>query len=363
MIYMVQNEPGSITLEEIWQIPEMLERALKPKKPIQDLAEKILEKKIRLIHLVGDGTSYHAGIVTSYLLNQLSKIKAFSEVSPEFPNLVGSILNKKDLVIGISQSGESEMTVESLKVANIRGSLTAALSNHKDSSLAGISDNLIEMKCTKERGLLATKTYTNTLALLSKLAIELAYMNKSISEEAYSVIMKELMRIPKIIKEWLPDFRKQVRDAIHKFKYCPVNFVLGSGLDYGSALEISLKLIEGARMFSHAFSTAEFPHGPITLADESSWILAIIPSEELRRKPILKLIEKVRNRGATVTSIYSTDKIDDVDFGIQIPHTHEIFQPIVGIVPAQLLAVEIALEKKINPDKPKWLTKVSSVYQ
>ncbi len=359
---MVQQDPGSITLEEIWQIPEMLQRALKPKKNIQDLAEKILETDIKLIHLVGDGTSYHAGIVGSYLLNQLSKIKAFAEFSPEFPHLVGSIVNNEDLVIGISQSGESEMTVESLKVAKSKGSLTAAITNHKNSSLTGISDNLIEMKCTKERGLLATKTYTNTLGLLSKLSIELAYLNRSINEDAYSVIMKELKGIPQMIKENLQTFRKQIRQFIpENFEFAPINFVLGSGPDYGTALEISLKLIEGARMFCHAFSTSEFPHGPITLADENSWILAIIPHEGYRRSSILKLLKKVKNQGASITSIYSTDELDDVEFGIHVPYTHEIFQPLVGIVPAQLLTVELALEKDINPDKPKWLSKVSKI--
>ncbi|TFG20592.1 MAG: SIS domain-containing protein [Promethearchaeota archaeon] len=358
---MVQHDQGSITLEEIWQIPEMLQRALKPKENIQELARKIIENKIKLIHLVGDGTSYHAGIVSSYILNQLSKVKAFAEVSPEFPHLVGSILNKKDLVIGISQSGESEMTVESLNVAKSKGALTAALTNYKESPLAGISDTLLEMKTTKERGLLATKTYTNTLALLSKLAIELAYMKKSINEDAYIVIMKELMGIPNIIKESLQGFRKQIRTLIPDFKISPVNFVIGSGPDYGSALEISLKFIEGARMFSHAFSTAEFPHGPITLADENSWILAIIPNEGHRRTSILKLLKKIKNQGATVTSLFSTDKMDDVDCGIRVPHTHEFFQPLVGIVPAQMLTVELALKKGINPDKPKWLTKVSKV--
>ncbi len=186
-------------------------------------------------------------------------------------------------------------------------------------------------------------------------------MNKSINEEAYSVVMKELMGIPSVIKESLLGFRKQIRHLIPDFKFTPVNFVLGSGSDYGSALEISLKFIEGARMFSHAFSTVEFPHGPITLADENSWILAIIPHDGYRRSSILKLLKKVKNQGATVTSLYSTDKMDDVDFGICVPHTHEIFQPLVGIVPAQMLVVELALKKGINPDKPKWLTKVSSV--
>ena len=360
---MVQLDPGSITLEEIWQIPEMLQRTLKPKKIIQDLADEIIEKKIKLIHLLGNGTSYHAGIVASYYLNQLSKVKAFAEVSPEFPHLVGSILNREDLVIGISQSGESEMTVESLKVAKSKGALTATITNHEDSSLAKIANHSMMINATKERGLLATKTYTNTLALLTKLAIELAYLNRSINEDAYSVIMKELKGIPNVVKESLLNFRKQIRSLIANFEFVPVNFVVGSGADYGTSLEISLKLIEGARMFSHAFSTAEFPHGPKTLADENSWILAIIPKDGHRRTAILNLLKTVKSQGANVTSLYSTNEMDDVDFGIHIPPTHEIFQPIVGIVPTQMLAVELALKKGINPDKPKWLTKVSSVYQ
>jgi glucosamine--fructose-6-phosphate aminotransferase (isomerizing) len=358
---MIQQDPGSITLEEIWQVPEMIKRALKPKKNIQDLAEKIIENDIKLIHLLGNGTSYHAGIVASYFLNQLAKIKAFAEVSPEFPHLVGSILNREDLVIGISQSGESEMTVESMKVAKSNGALTAVVTNNKESSLAKMSNHSMMINATKERGLLATKTYTNTLALLIKLAIEIAYLNRSINEDAYSVLMKDLNGIPQVIKDSLQDMRKQIRKISSDFQFVPVNFVVGSGPDYGTSLEISLKLIEGARMFSHAFSTAEFPHGPKTLADEKSWILAITPKEGHRRASILKLLKNMKTQGATITSLYSTDTMDDIDSGIKIPSTHEIFQPIVGIVPAQLLTVELALKKGINPDKPKWLTKVSRV--
>lgn len=358
---MVQQDPGSITLEEIWQIPEMLQRALKPKKKVIELADKIIANNIKIVHLLGNGTSYHAGIVASYYLNQLAKIKAFAEISPEFPHLVGSILNREDLVIGISQSGQSEMTVKSLKVAKSKGALTAAITNYDKSAINSFADHSMMINATKERGLLATKTYTNTLALLTKLAIELAYMNKSINEDAYSVLMKELKGIPNVIKDSLQNFRKQIRSLTADFKFAPVNFVVGSGADYGTSMEISLKLIEGARMFSHAFSTAEFPHGPKTLADEKSWILFLIPKEGYRRTSILNLLKTVKSQGASITSLYSTDEMDDVDFGIKIPPTHEIFQPIVGIIPAQLLTVELALKKGINPDKPKWLTKVSRV--
>ncbi|MBN2154532.1 MAG: SIS domain-containing protein [Candidatus Lokiarchaeota archaeon] len=358
---MVQRDAGSITMEEIWQIPEMLQRVLKPKNQICDLVDKILENEIKSIHLVGDGTSYHAGFLGSYLFNQLCKIKSFAEVSPEFPYLVGSILNKEDLVIGISQSGESEMTVESLKVARSMGCLTATISNYTDSSLAKLSDNVLELKCTKEKSVLATKTYVNTLGVLSRLALELAYMNKKINEDIYSTTLQELKAIPDIIKNSLQHFRKQVRHFAPYFKFAPICFVLGSGPDYGSALEISLKLIEGARIFSQAYSTAEFPHGPITLADQSSWILAIIPGGGDRRKSILKLLDKVKDRGATLMSLYTTEIMDNVDFGIHIPRTNMMFQPMVCIVPVQMLTVEIALEKGINPDKPKWLSKVSSV--
>jgi len=358
---MVQKDAGAITLEEIWQIPEMLDRALIPKQEIIDLTEKIIEKDIKIIHLVGNGSSLYSGYVGAYLLNQLSKIKTFAEVSPEFPHLAGSILTEEDLVIGISQSGESEMTLRSLELAKAQKSLTAALTNSKESSLAKLADTVMEIKSTEEKSVLATKTYVNTLGVLSKFSIELAYMKKKISEEAYSVAMQELKGISQVIKNSLQHFRKQIYQICKYFKFAPLCFVLGSGPDYGTAMEISLKLIEGARIFSQAYSTAEFPHGPITLADESSWILAIIPREGHRRSTILKLLEKVKTRGATITGLYSTDLMDDIELGIHVPNTNEIFQPLVNIVPAQMLTVEIALEKGIDPDKPKWLSKVSSV--
>lgn len=357
-------ELGKYTLQEIWEIPSMMSRALKFKDEIYAAAENIVnEKKVRTIYLTGDGTSYHAGFVSRYIFNKYARVKTHAEVSPEFTYLVGAALHHDDFIIGISQSGESEMTLQAVQTAKEKGIPTLAIVNHPDSTLANIADNVLQIRSGEEKSVLATKTYINTLAILSRLGIEISYLRKKIDEDKYSYLIDELRAIPKAIEYALPNVRKQIRSIAPYFKFARLCFVLGSGPDYGAALEASLKLTEGARIFSDAYSTAEFPHGPITLADESSWIIAMVPAEEgQRRDIILKLIKKVKERSSTVTGVYATDVQDpDLDMGIHVPRVMEYYQPFLNIIPIQLLSVELAINKGINCDKPKYLSKVSSV--
>lgn len=359
----LNSELGKLTLEEIWQIPSMLARILKMGDQIRKIAENIAEKGIKVIYLTGDGTSFHAGFVSRYIFNQYAKIKTYAEVSPEFNYLVGDVLKKDDLVVGISQSGESEMTLQAITTAKEKNIATLAVTNNPKSTLANTADKFLEIHSGVEKSVLATKTYINTLATLSRLAFEISYIKKDIKEKEYEMHLEELKSLPKIIESALPTIRKQVRAIGPYFKFAQNSFVLGSGPDYGVALEASLKLIEGARIFSQAYSTAEFPHGPITLADETSWILAMIPAEEgQRRNIILKLLKRVKERNATITGIFATKKQDEIlDMGIHVPKVSENLQPLLNIIPIQLLSVELAIQKGINPDKPKFLSKVSGV--
>ncbi len=358
-----QLELGKLTLEEIWQIPSMLSRNLKFKDEIHEAAEMIIEKDLQDIFLTGDGTSYHAGFVSAYTFNQLAKIKTYVQVSPEFGYLHSYILDEDDLVIGISQSGESEMTIQAVKDGRERNASTMSVTNTPNSTLSKIADFELELRSGEEKSVLATKTYINTIGVLNRLAIEVAYLRGELNEDAYDTVLDELKAIPKAIEFSLPNIRKQIKGIAPYFKFASNCFVLGSGPDYGAALEASLKLKEGSRLFSQAYSTAEFPHGPITLADESSWILAMIPPEKgQRRDMILKLLKKVKKRGATVTGITAQDYSEDVlDMNIHVPKVAENFQPFLNIIPVQLLSVELAIQKGINPDKPKFLSKISSV--
>lgn len=360
---MSQLELGQLTLQEIWEIPAMLSRTLKFKDEIQMAAEDIVKKNVTSIYLTGDGTSYHAGFVSRYLFNRYAKISTHAEVSPEFSYLVSDVLHSNDYIIGISQSGESEMTLQAIKAAKEKKISTLAITNTENSTITKISDRYLYLRSGEEKSVLATKTYINTLGILSNIAIEVGYLRKQISEELYSNLLEELRGIPKAIEYSLPSIRKQIRSIAPYFKFAELCFVLGSGPDYGAALEASLKLTEGARINSDAYSTAEFPHGPITLADEHSWIIAMIPPEQGQRRDIvLKLLKRVKERSATITGIFATEVQDEVlDMGIHVPNVGESFQPFLNIIPVQLLSVELAIQKGINPDKPKFLSKISSV--
>ncbi|MBD3212086.1 MAG: SIS domain-containing protein [Candidatus Lokiarchaeota archaeon] len=361
------EELGKFTEKEIYEIPEALRRLIQNKDHIEKIAQKVINNNTRHIYLIGAGTSYHAGFAISYMFNRITHIPTFCEFSMEFQYLIEPILDKNDCVIGISQSGRTKDTIESVKLAKqSRGCLTIAVTNDSESELAEACDYDIFLNCGEEKSVLATKTYINQLAGLSILALETAISKGEITENYYRMIWEELKLIPSKIENSLPDLHKKIKDYSNYFKFAEFCFILGGGSDYATAMEASLKLKEGARIFGQAYSTAEFPHGPITLADSSAWILAIIPKEEdQRKKNLINLLKRIKERKATILGIYEIedekDIPDPIDFGIQVPNTIHDLQPIIMILAVQLLTLEIARIKNINSDTPKFLTKVSGI--
>jgi glucosamine--fructose-6-phosphate aminotransferase (isomerizing) len=336
------------------------------KKEISKIAKLIIERNVKHIFLIGAGSSYHAGFAMSYMFNRITKIPTFTEFAMEFQYLVKPILTKEDCVIALSQSGETKDTIESIKISNKIGCLTIAITNNLDSNLTKISNNSIDLKCGKENSVLATKTYVAELTALAILSLEISQERKSINKEEINSIWIELIRIPDKIKSTLPilhDSIKEHSDFLKLTRYC---FILGSGPDYATALEAALKLKEGARIFGQAYSTAEFPHGPITLADSNTSIIAIIPHEEDRRKSnLLLLLKRIKERKATILGVYESSKTDNLpeplDISIKVPNTLMDLQPIIMIIAIQLLTLEIARLNGLNPDEPKFLTKISNI--
>lgn len=358
-------EFGKYTQEEIFQIPECLKRVLEEKDLIKRIANEIQSRKVRSIYLVGAGSSYHAGYAISYMFNNVSKIPTYTEYSMEFEYLIKPILTQDDCIIGISQSGETIDTIEDIKMGKQLGCLSIGISNSLDSSLGNICDFNVPLNCGEEKSILATKTYVAELFVLSMLALEIANIRETITNERYSEIWEELISIPVKISTILPRLHKEIKKYSHYFKFAEFCFILGGGADYASAMEASLKLKEGSRIFGQAYSTAEFPHGPITLADSRAWILAIIPQEEDKIKEnILNLLLRIKERKATIFGIYHSDEIPRaLDFGVQIPTTIRELQPTLTILVIQLLTLEIARIKGINCDEPKYLKKVSGIYE
>jgi glucosamine--fructose-6-phosphate aminotransferase (isomerizing) len=357
---------GTLTQKEIYEIPSILQNVLAQKDFIRNIAKELSKKSVTHIYLIGAGSSYHAGFAISYMFNRLTNIPTFTEYSMEFQYLILPILQKSDCVIGISQSGETKDTVESLRQAKEFGSFTIGITNNPDSNLAKVPDIVIELKCGEEKSVLATKTYLAELTVLVIFSLELAGQNKSISNEEYNRIWVELIRIPDKVHSILPSLHSMIKDNVSFFKSTKFCFIIGSGPDYATAMEAALKLKEGARIFSQAYSTAEFPHGPITLADSDSCILAIIPHEEDKRKEnLLHLLKRLKERDAKILGIYESIDSDyvpeSIDYGIKVPNSYIDLQPLIIIIAIQLLTIEIAKINGLNPDEPKFLTKISNL--
>lgn len=361
------EELGKITQKEIYEIPDALKRVIEQREIIEKIASEVISRNIGHIYLIGAGTSYHAGFAMAYMFNRITNIPTFTEFSMEFQYLIKPILKENDCIIGISQSGETKDTIESVEIGKRMGCLTIGLTNHISSSLGKTCYFGVSLQCEDEKSVLATKTYIAELAVLSMLSLEISRKKDIIAIEEYRLIWEELSSIPIKIKTILPVLHKEIKDHSQYFKFAEFCFILGSGPDYATAMEASLKLKEGARIFGQAYSTAEFPHGPITLADSKAWILAIIPHEDdKRKKNILNLLKRIKERKATILGLYESIEDEEeipmpVDFRIQVPNTLKDLQPLMMILGVQLLTLEIARIKGINPDSPKFLTKVSGI--
>ena len=366
---LVVGELGKITLSEIWEIPESIRKTLLAREEaekIRKVAKAIIDNGCVSIYCLGSGTSYHAGLVSTYLFSSLAKYPTHCELAPEFPYLVEPIIAKKHCCICISQSGESELTVYAAEKAKEAGAFVVAITNNPESKLAKVAgDYALITKAGIEKSVLATKTYVAQLVILSALAIDLAMLKGAISVEIHESLWDELKAIPKIIELTLPMIRKEIRKLAPYFKFAKNCFAIGTGPDFANTMEAALKLKEGARIFAQAFSTAEFPHGPITLAEShSAFCLVIVPNKEKERRynDVLKLIQRLKERGVTILGINSNqEKIEEMDFTISISQVSEIFQPIITIIPVQLLVVEISIIQNINCDTPKYLSKISKL--
>ncbi len=361
------KEYGSITEKEIYEIPNTLTSIINNREETIKVAKEIIEKGIKHIYFIGAGSSYHAGFAISYMFNRITKVPTSCEFSMEFQYLIKPILQEEDCIIAISQSGETKDTIESIQLAkDLKNCLTIAITNNNNSKLAKTSDFCLSLYCEEEKSILATKTYINQLAVLSILALNIAKEKNTIEIDEYNKIMEELNNIPKLIKDTLPNLHKIIKSYSLYFKFAEFCFILGSGPDYATAMEASLKLKEGARIYGQAYSTAEFPHGPITLADSRTWILAIIPHEEdQRKKNLMDLLKRIKERKATILGVFESEDVSEIpipiDIGIPVPNTIKDLQPLIMILAIQLLTLEIARIKGIDCDTPKFLTKISGI--
>lgn len=337
-------------IKEINEQDTAVKNTLIEKNNIQEIVDTLDD--INRICFVACGTSYHASLTGKYLIESLAGIPTDVVLASEFKYSTNT-LNDKTLVIFISQSGETADTLKALDVAN-KTSKTLAIVNIAGSSATRRADYVIHTQAGPEIGVAATKTYLSQLTAIYLFA---ALLSKN------DDLLDELNKVPDYIKELLEDVN-QIKDMSKKYKYADDFFFIGRGYSYPIALEGALKLKEITYIHGEGYAAGELKHGPLALIDEGIPVVVVLPPGENHRKTMSNL-EEVQARGADVLAIGSCDdeallsKADDV-FCIN-SEISEIIAPLVYIIPLQILSYYVALERGLDPDKPKNLAKCVTV--
>ena len=317
-------------------------------------------KSVKHIHIVACGTAMHAGLNAKYVIEKLTRIPVNVEVASEF-RYKNPILDKDDLAVFISQSGETADTLACLELVKQEGIKHISVVNVKDSTMDNLSENVLYTKAGPEIAVASTKAYIAQIMLLDLFAIYLARINKTYDEEKLNDMLQSAIEIPNAIQEIFEN-DEQFKNYAESISYTSDMFYLGRGLDYYVALEGSLKLKEISYIHSEAMPFGELKHGSIALIEEGTPAIAIATDKKMLDKTVSN-IKEIKARGADVMAIttmkdFPRDVVDEV---IYLPEVNEIFSPLVSSIPLQLIAYHVTVEKGLDVDKPRNLAKSVTV--
>tara|TARA_B100000945_G_C20418192_1_gene616271 strand:+ start:786 stop:2618 length:1833 start_codon:yes stop_codon:yes gene_type:complete len=357
----------SYMLKEIMEQPESLKQTMLGRIKnnditlggIQNYATPLLKTK-RII-IIGCGTSWHAGLVAEYFYEKYLKIPVEVEYASEFRYRL-PIINEGDVVIVISQSGETADTLEATKIAKKKGGIVLGIVNAVGSSIARLTDEGCYLHAGPEIGVASTKAFTSQLMIMLMICIKAAYIKKNISERKYHKMIGHLLKIPSLIKEVLKLNNKIQKISKKIFKKNNALF-LGRGNNFPVALEGALKLKEISYIHAEGYPAAEMKHGPIALIDSEMPVIAICTKSDEYDKMISN-IREVGSRNAIVIGIIDKENEhvkDYLDFSIIVPSTSKDFTPMINQIPLQLLAYHCAVLRGCDVDKPRNLAKSVTV--
>ncbi|MEQ2128927.1 glutamine--fructose-6-phosphate transaminase (isomerizing) [Caldanaerobacter subterraneus KAk] len=318
-------------------------------------------EKIEKIFIVACGTAYHAGVVGKYVIESFARIPVEVDVASEF-RYRNPIVNDRHLTIVISQSGETADTIAALKEAKRKGSRVIAITNVVGSSVSREADEVLYTWAGPEIAVASTKAYTTQLIALYLIALDFALKKGTMSSTKVVEIISELKKLPDKVQYLLDN-----KEVIQKFASEHYNvkdvFYIGRGLDYAVAMEGSLKLKEISYIHSEAYPAGELKHGTLALVEEGTLIIALATQDDLFEK-MLSNIKEVKARGGYVVAFAKQGNLQlngVVDKVIYIPDTLKELTPVLTVVPLQLLAYYMAVEKGCDVDKPRNLAKSVTV--
>ena len=355
MLKEINEQPAAITATVSPRVEDGL-----PDLRIPELTDERL-RSIRTVHLVACGTAMHAGMVGKAAIETLARVPAEVDIASEF-RYRDPILNKNDLVIIISQSGETSDTLAALKLAKSRGVPVLAIVNVVGSSIARAADYILYTYAGPEIAVASTKAYMVQMCVLYLFALRLAYARGKLEEAETKRLTAELLRAGEVIKPRLDDC-EQIKYLASRFVNTQSCFFIGRGFDYALSLEGSLKLKEISYVHSDAYAAGELKHGTISLITDGVPVIALATQKQVYEKTISNAKE-TKSRGARVILFTTKDAVVPegvADYIIRLDEYEDLLMPLQLIVPLQLFAYYMAVLRGCDVDKPRNLAKSVTV--
>ena len=318
-------------------------------------------KNIDQICIVACGSAYHVGVAAQYVIEDLAQIPVRTELASEF-RYRKPLLSKNELVIVVSQSGETADSLAALRLAKDKGIKTLGIVNVVGSSIAREADNVFYTLAGPEIAVATTKAYSTQLIAAYCLAIQFAKVRGTIDDAKYAELLNELTQLPEKIQKIIED-----KERIQWFAAKQVNakdiFFIGRGLDYAVSLEGSLKMKEISYIHSESYAAGELKHGTISLIEDGTLVIGVLTQSELYEKTVSNMVE-CKSRGAYLMGLttYGNYNIEDTaDFTVYIPKTDEHFMTSLAVIPLQLMGYYVSIAKGLDVDKPRNLAKSVTV--
>ncbi|HEX2172946.1 MAG TPA: glutamine--fructose-6-phosphate transaminase (isomerizing) [Dehalococcoidia bacterium] len=327
--------------------------------PELDLDPDFLADLSRVV-IVACGTSYYSGLVGKFLIEEIARVPVEVDYGSEF-RYRDPIIGRRDLLVSISQSGETADTLAAMESARGKGVRQITICNVKGSAATRLADSTLYLNAGPEIGVASTKAFTSQVVVLYLLATYLGQRRGTVGPDRLGDLLRDLTRVPELIGRLVQDITpyEQLANQFHRDS----NFLyLGRGINYPIALEGALKLKEISYIHAEGYPAGEMKHGPIALVDQNLPVVAIAPRDDLREKMVSN-IEQVKARGGTVIALVSEgDSLaGEVDAAIELPEVSSLVSPLLSIIPLQLLAYSIALRRGCDVDQPRNLAKSVTV--
>lgn len=314
------------------------------------------------IVIVACGTSWHAGLIAEYIIEELCRINVEVEYASEF-RYRNPVIHPGDVILAISQSGETADTLVALENAKKQGAIILGVVNVVGSSIARLSDAGAYTHAGPEIGVASTKAFTAQLTVLNLIALKIASLRGSISEERYQKLTQELNEVPEKV-EWILDTQvDKIKTIAKKYKDARDFLFLGRGYNFPVALEGALKLKEISYIHAEGYPAAEMKHGPIALVDENLPVVFIATKDAYHEKIVSNIQEIKARKGKIISVVTKGDTVSEnlSDDFMEIPEADEIIAPLISVVPLQLLSYYIGVELGLDVDKPRNLAKSVTV--